>query len=244
MKSKESIEDSALIIERLRAESELKTKWISLIAHNCKGLYSNIKYLLDAMSDESITPEIFMSMVPELRQIAERNSKTMQSTFAWVNAQTDGFSPTIEPILIHTLFLDVIERFDKEISAKEISLKFVGDEESTLNTDRFLLRFILKSLIENSIKYSNKEGTIEVVVSSDSEKTSITVKDNGVGMKRSRLTTIGTLDGAPYTGTMDEKGTGLSLVIVKEFVELLRGEMNISSVEDEGTSVQIQFPNK
>ncbi|MDD2475648.1 MAG: HAMP domain-containing sensor histidine kinase [Dysgonamonadaceae bacterium] len=242
MKSKRSIEDSELIIEQLRAENELKTKWLSLIAHNCKGLYSNIKYLLNAMADESITSDVFMSMLPELSQIAERNSKTMQSTFAWINAQTDGFNLDIKPTLIHSLFLDVIEGFVKEISAKELSLKFVGDEETLFNTDRFLIRFILKLLVDNAIKYSNKGGAIEVIVYSDSEKASITVKDSGVGMNHSRLRTIGTLDGAPYTGTMEEKGSGLSLVIVKEFVEMLNGKMNVSSVEDKGTSVEIVFP--
>ncbi len=110
------------------------------------------------------------------------------------------------------MFLELVEEFDKEITAKELSFKFVGDEAILLNTDRFLLRFILKQLIENAIKYSNKGKIVELTAHSDTDKVTIAVKDHGVGMKDSRLKTIGTLDGAPYTGTMDEKGAGLSLV--------------------------------
>ena len=215
--------------------------WLSLIAHDCKGLFSNIKYLLDAMADDNITPEIFMSMLPELKQISEKNSKTLKNTFAWVNAQTNGFAIDSETVVIHNLFLELVEAFDKEIAAKELSFTFVGDEAIFLNTDRFLLRFILKQLIENAIKYSNKGGVVELIAHSSSEKVTIGVKDHGMGMKDSRLKTIGTLDGAPYTGTMDEKGAGLSLVIVKDFVKMLNGTMSVSSIENVGTSVEIKF---
>lgn len=241
MKDNKTTLELKQLIAQLEAENELKTKWISLIAHDCKGLFSNIQFLLDAMASENITPEIFMSMLPELKQISEKNSKTLKNTFAWVNAQTNGFAIDSETVVIHNLFLELVEAFDKEIAAKELSFTFVGDEAIFLNTDRFLLRFILKQLIENAIKYSNKGGVVELIAHSSSEKVSIAVKDHGMGMKDSRLKTIGTLDGAPYTGTMDEKGAGLSLVIVKDFVKMLNGTMSVSSIENVGTSVEIKF---
>ncbi|HZJ79659.1 MAG TPA: hypothetical protein VFC69_03680, partial [Dysgonamonadaceae bacterium] len=179
MKSKSSNIDSEKTVEQLIAESELKTKWLSLVAHDCKGLFSNIRYLLDAMDGENITPEIFMSMLPELKQIAEKNSKTIQSTFAWVNAQTDGFSIDNELVVIHHLYLELVEEFDKEIAAKELTLNFVGDEKTLLKTDRFLLRFILKQLIDNAIKYSNKGGVVDWLVNSDPDKVTIAIKDSG-----------------------------------------------------------------
>ena len=232
------------LIAQLEAENELKTKWLSLVAHDCKGLFSNIKYLLDAMTDQSITPEVFMSMLPELKQISEKNSKTIQSTFAWVNAQTCGFKIDKKPILIHNLYLEIVENFDKEIGAKELTFNYVGDEKTLLKTDRFLLRFILKQLIDNAIKYSNKGGVVDWLVNSDPDKVTIAIKDSGVGMKSSRLSTIGTLDGAPYTGTMNEKGAGLSLVIVKDFVEMLDGTMRVSSMEGEGATVEVKLKTK
>lgn len=244
MKSKQSIDNNELLIEQLRAENELKTKWLSLIAHDFKGLSSNIDLLLDAMANQHITPEVFMSMLPELKQLATKNSKTIESTLAWVNAQTNGFNPNIEPVLIYALFLELSEEYGEAITEKSLSFKFMGNEMTKLNTDRFLLHFILKQLVENAIKYSNKNGVVELIARSNSNQVNITIKDNGMGMKHSRLSTVGTLDGAPYTGTMDEKGAGLSLVIVKDFVELLGGTMKVSSVENEGTLVEVVFPQR
>ena len=83
--------DDQLIIEQLRAENELKTKWLSLIAHDFKGLFSSISFLLDAFDNKSISQEMFMSMLPEIRQITDKNIKTLEGTFAWINSQTDGF---------------------------------------------------------------------------------------------------------------------------------------------------------
>ncbi len=229
------------LIAQLEAENELKTKWLSLVAHDCKGLFSNIKYLLDAMTDQSITPEIFMSMLPELKEITKKNSKTLENTFAWVNAQNEGFSIDIKPVLIHDLYLELINEFEENIKAKELTFNFVGSKTIALNTDQYLLKFILKQLIENAIKYSSRGGVVELIAHSDSDKATITIKDHGVGMKSSRLSAIGTLDGAPYTGTMNEKGAGLSLVVVKDFVEMLNGTMGVSSVEGVGTTVEVEL---
>lgn len=243
MNTKKEAVDSQQTIDQLRAENELKTKWLSLIAHDFKGLFSNIQILLDAFANKSISQELFMSMLPELRQIAEKNAKTLKSTFAWVNSQTDGFILHPENVMLHSLFSDIKQEFDKEINVKELTVKFAGDKDTSLVTDKFLMKFILKQLVENAIKYSNKSGAIEVVAHSDSNlnKINITITDNGVGMKDRRVNSIGTLDGSPYTGTMQEKGAGLSLVIVKDFVEILNGQMSISSIIDEGTSVALSF---
>ena len=234
-------ENNQQIIEQLRAESELKTKWLSLIAHDFKGLFSNIQLLLDAFTNKSISQELFMSMLPELKQIAEKNAKTLASTFAWVNSQTDGFNPHLEDVLIHDLFLELLSQFKDSIDLKDLSIQFIGNKDLSLCTDKFLLQFILKQIFENAIKYSNKRGVIEVIAHSESNSVNITIKDQGVGMKESIINDIGTLNNSPYTGTMQEKGAGLSLVIVKDFVELLNGRMVVASVINQGSTVTLSF---
>ena len=90
--------EKKLIIEKLKSENELKTKWLSLIAHDFKGMFHNIVYLLNAYEKKDIPQELFLTMLPEIKQIAEKNLKTLDSTFAWINAQTDGFKLQIEDV--------------------------------------------------------------------------------------------------------------------------------------------------
>ena len=82
---------------------------------------------------------------------------------------------------------------------------------------------------------------IEVIAHSESNSVNIIIKDQGVGMKESIINDIGTLNNSPYTGTMQEKGAGLSLVIVKDFVELLNGRMVVASVINQGSTVTLSF---
>ena len=244
MSNKKATVDSELTLEHLRAECELKTKWLSLIAHDFKGLFSNMKMMLDMLENKSISQDMFMSMLPEIRRINDKNTKTLESTFAWVNSQTEGFSPYIEDVQIHELFLELKDEFSDYIRLKEVSVQFVGDHDLSLSTDRFLIKFILKMILENAIKYSNKEGSIELIAHSNSQSNdvNITIKDSGVGMKESIIDDIGSFNGSPYTGTLQEKGAGLSLVIVKEFVVQLNGRMGISSIPDKWTDVELIFP--
>ena len=188
--------DNQRTIDQLRIENELKTKWLSLIAHDFKGLFSNIQLLIDAFESESITQELFMSLLPELKQIAEKNSKTLENTFEWVKSQTEGFNPQLQDIRGHDLFKEIHNEVIDTVGLKELSVQFTGNQSQSLCTDRVLLKFILKHIIDNAIKYSNKKGLIEVMAYSDSNlnEISITIKDYGMGMKESIVNDMGTLN--------------------------------------------------
>ena len=233
--------DDQLIIGQLRAENELKTKWLSLIAHDFKGLFSSISFLLDAFDNKSISQEMFVSMLPEIREITDKNIKTLEGTFAWINTQTDGFKLHLEDITIYELFATIKEDLNSEIKLKNITLIFSGDECASLYTDKFLLAFILRQTIGNAIKYSRKNGEVSFVVNKTTDGVNLEIKDFGLGMNEAVLNSIFTLNESPYKGSMGEKGAGLSLVIVKYFVEKLNGSVKVTSEVDEGTTIKLSF---
>lgn len=231
-------------IEELKAESELKNKWLSLIAHDFKGLFSNTQLLLNLLQEDNISQEMFLNMTSELKELADRNAKTLESTFAWVNAQIDGLNLQIENIVIHDMYDTVVQQLSHLISVKDVSVTFVGSQKLSIDTDKFLLRFILKELIENAIKYSHKGGVVEVKVSESDQAVEVAVSDSGIGMEENVRHTIGTMQEAPRTGTLQEKGAGLSWVIIRDFVKMLDGQLTIKSSPDTGTVVSIVFANR
>ena len=244
MMNKDTETSSQQLIEQLKAESELKTKWLSLIAHDFKGLFSNINMLLSAFEGESISQEIFLSMLPELKQIATENSKTLETTFKWVNSQLDGFKPIVEEVSLHTLFEVLNDTLKAELDFKKITLSYVGDNDFKLRTDKFLLQFILKHSIENAIKYSYEGGEVKMIVTKESGVSTITIEDYGMGMNIDVQNNLGTLNGSPYLGSMREKGAGLSLVVIKEFIEIMGAKMVASSKMNEGTAISYLFSQK
>jgi K+-sensing histidine kinase KdpD len=236
--------EKKLIIEKLKSENELKTKWLSLIAHDFKGMFHNIVYLLNAYEKKDIPQEMFLTMLPEIKQIAEKNLKTLDSTFAWINAQTDGFKLQIEDVSIYELFLELKEELHSQISSKDISIRYSGDETLVLQSDKLLLKFILKQVLENAVKYSNKDAEVMFIAGSQHNETCIEIKDQGMGMSNNVHNNIFTLNGSPYKGTINEVGAGLSLVIVKDFIEKLDGSIEVCSKLNEGTTVKLMFSNR
>ena len=230
-----------ILIEQLIAESELKTKWLSLIAHDFKGMFSSLCWLLESFENKTISQDIFLSMLPEIKQIADKNSKTLENTFNWVNLQSKGFNLQVEDISLHDLFLQLKGEMEERLTLKNIELKYIGAKEEQINTDKFLLLFILKQTIDNAIKYSNVGGEVKVRVESDSNLIHIFIEDDGMGMNDNVLDNMATLNVSPYTGSMNEKGAGLSMVIVNDFVEKLKGQMNIISLPKKGTVVKFKF---
>lgn len=229
------------LIEQLRDENDLKTKWLSLIAHDFKGMFSNISILLNAYEKEAITPETFLSLLPELKQLAEKNSKTLDHTFKWVNSQANGFNPHFEDIQIFNLFATIKEELIKEIIEKDISLNFSGSKEIVFKSDRFLLTFILKQTLENAIKYSYTGGEVKINVRKEPDACIIEVEDYGMGMNADVENNLFTLNGSPYKGSHGEKGAGLSLILVKDFAEKLNGKMRVFTKIEEGTKVCFTF---
>ena len=233
--------EKKLIIEKLKSENELKTKWLSLIAHDFKGMFHNIVYLLNAYENKDIPQELFLTMLPEIKQIAEKNLKTLDSTFAWVNSQTDGFILQMEDVSIYELFIELKKELHSYLHLKNISLNFSGEETLVLQSDKLLLTFILKQIIENAIKYSNKDAAVMFIASLKHNSAVIEVRDEGMGMNTDVQDNIFTLNKSPFKGTLDEVGAGLSLVIVKDFIEKLGGNIEVNSKLNDGTTVKMMF---
>jgi signal transduction histidine kinase len=99
----------------------------------------------------------------------------------------------------------------------------------------------LRQTIGNAIKYSRKNGEVSFVVNKTTDGVNLEIKDFGLGMNEAVLNSIFTLNESPYKGSMGEKGAGLSLVIVKYFVEKLNGSVKVTSEVDEGTTIKLSF---
>lgn len=236
---KEHHHNNQRLIKQLQFDNELKTQWLSLIAHDFKGMFSNITRLLKAYEDKDISQEQFLAIIPEFKEEANKHSKTLQSTFEWISSQLRGSKLNCEEIVIYDLFLDLKEKFKVEIQRKQISVNFFGNQNTVVSSDRLLLNFVLKQILDNAIKYSYINGEIKMIAKSDSSGVHISIADNGIGMSKGVLDLLFTLEGSPYTGTMEEKGAGLSLVVVKDLVNKLNAKMTILSEIDKGTTVDL-----
>lgn len=229
-------------LEDLRKKNELKNKWISLIAHDFKGVFSTLAWLLNAYETETITHEQLLEFLPEVKQNVNQNQRTITDTLAWVERQMDGFVPESESIPLQDFLETILKEYRKEIEEKEIQLTISVDSKLVIDSDKVMLRFILNRTIENAIKYSYIGAEVAIEAEKNNSGLFVRITDYGIGMDEHSTQAIGELSVNPFSGTGGEKGANLSLVIVKEFIEMLKGNMTISSKLEGGTCVTLSFP--
>lgn len=214
--------------------------WLALLSHDFKGVFANLIWVLNLYNSKSISPEMLVEMFPELENNAQKNLKALDDTFLAAKIQYDSVLTKNEVINLKGLYDEIADWFSGAISKKELSIEFVGNNETTIESNRLIVKSILIKLIDNSIKYSFRGNKIIFSVDSfNNNSTHITIEDFGTGMDDYTFSKLFSLNGAAIAGTEGEKGTGLGLVLVKEALRLINGTIDIISTKDKGTLIDI-----
>jgi signal transduction histidine kinase len=107
-----------------------------------------------------------------------------------------------------------------------------------------MLKLIFRNLIHNAIKFTPNNGSINICFDTDEHNYHISIKDNGIGIKEEEQVSIFTISTKTNYGTNKEKGTGLGLMLCKEYTDMQGGKIWFTSKEKEGTSFYLSFPKK
>lgn len=239
---KDKLETLQLENQRLKNENNLLTNWISLISHDTKQIFGNIKWIIEAYEDNMINKDDFFKLLPQIKKDAIKNFSTAQETGEWLKTQYGDFSPRQDVLNGFDLYEHIKKEHEIKLLNKDLSFEFSGDPDFFLITDKILLLFILTKIVDNAIKYSHKESKILFSISKNSTNYILSIIDYGIGIKENNLSSIYSFENSVYEGTSGEIGVGLSLKIVQSFVSLLHGNIELKSFEDQGTTVSIYLP--
>ena len=147
-----------------------------------------------------------------------------------------------ESVYLNAVILDVLKLNSEKIKTRNIAIKFDAQEDYYIQSDNFLVITILRNIISNAIKYTNKEGEVNILLSKESEKIICKISDNGIGIEKHDLEAIfNPFFRSNSTDHPEIKGTGLGLSIVKRITELLHIKFKIDSQIGVGTTVVLSF---
>ncbi|MBI9069650.1 MAG: DUF3365 domain-containing protein [Salinivirgaceae bacterium] len=233
--------------KKLSDTNNTKDLLFSIVAHDLKNPFVSLMGLAH-YSVEMLEKKEYDDLEEVNRLIYSTTEKTfylLKNLLDWLRLQTGqiSFSPTY--CNFHMLISDVIELYT--IIAKLKQIRILNNVETNMNIfcDKKMMETILRNLISNSIKFSNPNGEISIQSKNENNSIVISVSDNGVGISKKNLVNIfSTSIYRTPQGTNNEHGTGLGLVLVKDFVELHSGTIEIHSKLKQGTTVFISIPNK
>lgn len=222
-----------------------KDKFFSIIAHDLRNPFCNIigfaellkinyaKY--DAEKMERITKQLYIS--------AKNTYNLLENLLEWSRAQSDNIP--FEPKMIDFIELckNAIEDLSQNANSKNIILNYYVPEPIEIFVDTNMIKTVLRNLVSNAIKYTNNKGIINIFAEKNADNVIITVSDNGIGMDKNSIVKLFELTQKQSTsGTADEKGTGLGLIICKEFIEKHNGKIWAESEFGKGSDFKFTIP--
>jgi signal transduction histidine kinase len=239
------------ITERKNLEKQLiqlntdKDHFISILAHDLRSPFNNLlgfsellkrnlnKYPLDKI--EKMVDSIYITAV--------RTHELLEDTLVWASNQSKkvNFNPTLTNI--SNLVMEILEIVDVSAKSKNISITSAIDTGLNIYVDAYMLKAILRNLVSNAIKFTNEGGSIKISAEHSDKGTTFQVIDNGIGMAPELQKKLFSFASFQSTrGTANEMGTGLGLLLCKEFIDKHNGKIWINSEVNRGTTVNFNFP--
>jgi signal transduction histidine kinase len=236
------------VLENQKKELEdlhlVKDKFFSILSHDLRSPMVNILGLLNVItSDNSLSEADKKFMFESLKSHTTSTLETMDNMLAWGKQQIRDNKSEIEEVNIHEV-ADRVVRFLQH-SADNKSIQIINQINSDVHimADNHRLEFVLRNLMSNALKFSHKNSKVELWTSADDMFVNIHVKDFGTGMKQElqeRLFDVNQTQS--IIGTAGEMGTGLGLILSKEFINQNNGSLLVSSELGEGTTFTIRHP--
>lgn len=238
---KDLVNELQLKIEKLENQISFKNGLISMLSHDSKELFGNFLWIIEALEDKTISEEDFFNLLPQIKSDARKNLQTIDDSTSWLKTQYGEFKIKPEKIIMMDLFHHFEEKYAAQLKEKSIKFYFKGDPNAFVTTDRLLLEYVLDKILNNAVKYSFPGQDIYLQEFTEGNQVTLSVIDFGTGMAEKYVSAIFTYENAVFQGTAGEKGVGLSLKIVKNFVSLMHGNIQIISAENAGTTVSLFF---
>jgi PAS domain S-box-containing protein len=238
------------ITERVVYEQQLKNinttkdKFFSIIAHDLRNQFSaihNISELL-VLKRDSVEEkrDFFMSL---LHNSGKSALTLLENLLEWSRSQINQLKLNLEEINVLGLTEEVLSVIDNQAILKSVKISVNIDSDHDIHGDRHMLSTVLRNFINNGIKFTPSGG--EIIISSFSDKMNdfISIKDNGIGIPKHRIAKLFQVGSEKTTaGTEKEQGTGLGLILCKEFINMHKGDIIVKSQVNIGSEFIVSLP--
>jgi two-component system, sensor histidine kinase and response regulator len=224
--------------ENLRQLDQVKTKLFSVISHDLRGPISNLQSLLELFTKKLMTADEFITVSARLKENLNLTQRTLENLLNWSLSQMGGIKTERQKIEVTECIDEACQLLGDVASRKNVIFHKRFDSAMKVWADANQLQVILRNLIHNAIKFSSFNNQIDIIAVREDDHCQITIKDCGIGMTNDEIETLtGSREYLSKNGTEQEKGTGLGLLLCKEFVSRNGGKISIKSSIGAGTEV-------
>ena len=231
--------------KKLRELLATKDKFFSIISHDLRSPFNTFSGFLSLLKQKIRDGELEKSreIIDTMEKVSEDTLNLLTNLLEWSRTQTDSIRFEPEAMPLSTTCKLVSSLFDYPVHQKHLVLECRLDNQLMVRADKNMLESILRNLISNAIKYSNPGGTIMISGKKKGDRAEVTITDQGTGMEKEELDRLFRLEKSiSKPGTAQETGSGLGLILIREFVKKHDSELHISSRPGKGSSFTFTLP--
>lgn len=234
-----------IYLNEINAQKKLKDRFFAIISHDLRGPVNSFQGL-GAILENYIQKKKYdelEAMISEVGQATDQLSRLLDNLLNWASSELSIIPYNPVKIDASQMIEDLIQIFHSSAKVKNIAITNSIPSGTFIWSDLNTTLTIFRNLINNALKFTEENGSIEITSKADNEFISISVKDSGIGVPPEKLSEIFKLsEHASTYGTHGEKGVGLGLQLVNEFVKMNKAKVHVDSKPGDGTTFTVSLP--
>ncbi len=231
----------------LRNLNAMKDKFFGIIAHDLRSPFNTLFGFTSILRDDynKIDDYERKKLIKNIEDSGKQAYRLLENLLNWAQSQTDRLKINIQSVDLREIVLETFSVLKETAGNKQITLNTTVEENSFVSCDEDMIKTVLRNLVTNAIKFSFHNNSVTVSIEDEENFKKICIEDNGTGIDDRIKEKIFSLESV-YTskGTDGESGTGLGLIICKEFVEKNGGKIWFESNNGKGTKFYFTVPQK
>jgi PAS domain S-box-containing protein len=229
--------------EQLLGMNKLKDRLFSIIAHDLRGPLINLNDIIKMLNEGMITEEEFKSFVPQLSKNIGYTTGLLENLLFWSKSQLQG--EVVKPVYFNLkeISVNILHLFENTIHEKDILIENNIQLTCKVYADKDMIQLVVRNLISNAVKFSKRGGSIKLSTTIEGNNTILCVTDTGVGISESDQKKLFEQETFTTRGTDNEQGTGLGLLLCKDFIEKNGGSIWVESEIGKGSKFCVRIPN-
>jgi two-component system sensor histidine kinase/response regulator len=236
---KETLEQQAV---QLLLNNRQKDKLFTIIAHDLRGPLNSLKGLMDFLKEKRMSEEEINAIMNEFRRNVDYSADLVGNLLFWASSQLDGIVVTPVVLPLQPIVCEILALFSHQAAQKHIILKEELNPSVQVIADRDMTQVIIRNLVSNAIKFCRAGDSVTISFTILSAQIEICVADTGIGLKEDALDRIRRKESFTSYGTAKEKGTGLGMLLCREFTEANHGRFRMESEWGKGCRCYFTLP--
>ena len=231
--------------EKLKDLNSNKDRFFSIISHDLRSPFTSLLGFSEYMAkySDDFSGEELKEYATHMHQATKNILNLLENLLQWSRVQTGRIEFIPENLDMKEVILSAIELYRGNARNKQIELVSEVDDYTIAFADKNMIDTVMRNLISNAIKFSNSNDKIYIRASLINDKVLVEVEDTGIGIVQSQIEKLFRIDSSFTTdGTSKERGSGLGLILCKEFVEKNNGSISVESNISKGSTFRFYIP--